>query len=53
MRRSNKHWPGDLAATLIVLAVAGFVFWFVPASDPPNAFASWVSMGKEVSDEAA
>jgi hypothetical protein len=32
MRRSNNHGPGDLAATVIVLAVAGLVFWLAPPS---------------------
>jgi hypothetical protein len=53
MSRSNKHWPGDLAAALIVLAVAGLVFWFVPVSNRSGEFASWFSWGKEASHEAA
>jgi hypothetical protein len=31
MPKSQQHWGYDLCAALAVLAVAGLVFWLVPA----------------------
>jgi hypothetical protein len=32
MRRTKHHGPGDTAAAVIVIVIAGLVFWLVPPS---------------------